>query len=155
LQSQLADAEREAGSAECGNSDVPAADRDAAVFLSGGGELPPTDDTPSVRAWRKVYALRRAIELQRVEVARERQNASEKICVEARPRYQKILAAQAQAVEALVKAHRAEAEFREQLTLDDVSFTHWIRPAGFLTDRDLTDDSARWFKELKESGYKV
>src|SRR4051812_21425885 len=83
LNKQLSQAEREAGSLErCDNKSVPVADRDAQAILEGKTLPATSEDSPSARAWRKVFALRRAIELQRVELANERNKASEKICVE-------------------------------------------------------------------------
>jgi hypothetical protein len=156
LQKQLNQAERDAGKLEgCDSKQVPVADRDAMEILAGKTLPATTEDSPSARAWRKVYALRRACELQKQELGRERQNASEKICVDERPRYEKILQAQAQAVEALVKAHKAEAEFREQLMHDDVSFTHWIPPCGFRMDLDIPADVEVWRKEAREHKYKI
>jgi len=156
LQQQLGQAEKEAASLEaCDNKSVPAADRDARAVLSGL-ELPSaTEDGPSARAWRKVHALRRAIELQRVELTSERSKASEKICVDARPRYEAILRKQAAAVEKLVDAHKAEREFREQLMADDVVFSTEITPAGFYGLLDVPGDAARWFAEVKSYGYKL
>lgn len=156
LQKQLSQAEKDAGNLE-GSEDkaVPITDRDALAILSGN-ELPATsEDSPRAQAWRKVHALRRAVELQREELYRERFKASEKICVDERPKYAAILRKMASAVEALTKAHCEEREFREALMADDVKFTSYIRPCGFLTQLDLAQETEFWLRDVKDSGFTV
>ncbi|MGI8980541.1 MAG: hypothetical protein ACR2FY_15035 [Pirellulaceae bacterium] len=151
LQLKLRDATREAENLESKKSLL---DRDVEAALSGL-DLPPLEDDQLTRARRRVLALERAIELERQAFKTDRTRASEEICKAARPEYEKILRKQASAVEALVATFKAERDFREELDCGDVSFTYWIPPCPFLGNLDIPGDAERWFKELKDCGYKV
>jgi hypothetical protein len=157
LKEQERKAIREAEGCESAQGNVTVSERDRdAMTIRAGRDLPThTENGPAEQAWRKVRALERAIELERVALSQERTAVSEKICAEERPKYEAILRRQAAAVEKLVEAHKAESAFREEMQLGDVSFTHHIPPCGFVGLQDIPDDAARWFAELKTYGYKV
>jgi ABC-type transporter Mla subunit MlaD len=155
LELQLRDATREAESLSQSTAAADPGERDTAAVLAGKPLSAATENSAAEMAWRKVRALERGIEQQRTVVAKARTAASEEICKTERPGYEKILRAQAQAVEALVKAHKAEAEFRDQLMAGDVEFSSAIRPCGFDCLRELSDDAERWFVELRENNYKI
>lgn len=158
LRTQLNEAERRVNELQAGTGKRPVkqSDRDAMALLAGD-ELPSEygDRSGEIsEAWRRVHALRLAIEMQLKEVALARSAASDVIAKEAKPKYDEIIRRQINVLGALAEVHKAEREFREALEVNDVAFTHVIPPAGYRMDLDFNHHLDWWLGEVAKLGYK-
>lgn len=98
----------------------------------------------------EIAVRKKAIELQRRELDRERSLASRQVVKARLPEYLGIVKRLAAALAELKSALAAEQEFREQLQQDDVSFLSEIRPMGFMPNHVTAEAIDEWKKEANE-----
>jgi hypothetical protein len=103
----------------------------------------------------ELAVTRRAVELQRPIVDRERQRVSRAICERLRPRHREIVGAVAAALKDLSAALADERALREELISADVTFVPYLRPMPLESVGTLDDENSRasvWMKDAREHG---
>jgi len=162
LKTESNDLERQRSEVETGLSRYPS-ERDlitneATALLDGTSEKA-TRRTELMRnreqLAHRLQVVREAIEIQRGRVATLTTEISAAICKEIEPEHRRLVAEVAAAVLVLAEASQAEADLREQLTLDGVLYSAHLRPMaapGFLVS-DPHCRAAHYLIEAAQHGY--
>ena len=102
----------------------------------------------------ELAVVRRAIDLQRTIVQRERDRVSHVVCERLRPHHREIVGAVAPALRQLSTALQDERELRENLITADVDFTTTLRPMPFIagTLDDPNSHVSVWMRDARAAG---
>jgi hypothetical protein len=102
----------------------------------------------------ELAVVRRAVDLQRTLVDRERQRASREVCERLRPRHREIVADIAAALRQLSTALEEERQLRERLIEADIDFLSTLRPMPFIagTLNDPNSHASVWMRDARDAG---
>jgi hypothetical protein len=160
LQARAADLERRRSQSVEGNSRSQAALTARAESFLQDDVIPVSRD--SEEASRRgldaiadeLAVVRRALDLQRDLVERERARVSRAVCERLRPRHREIVGAIAGALRQLSAALEDERDLRDRLITNDIDFAATLRPMPFISGTLADPDShaSVWVRDARDAG---